>query len=144
MRYYENEDYPGVDVLSEWNRNYWLAKQVSSVSHQLRKARTLSELYGATGWQFTFEGQKYVGDSQEIFGVNFRVPHLSWYTMAGEAKRDYPASISFQSAWWKDYKYVEDYYARLNLLLTQGQPVRDTLLLSPVESVWAQVGVNWA
>lgn len=144
MRYYEHEDYPGVDVLSEFNRNYWLAKQADSVTHQMNKGRTLSELYGATGWQSTFESYKWIGDWQAIFGINFRVQHIAWYTMAGELKRDYPASMSFQSAWWHDWHYVEDYYARLALLLTQGQPVRDVLVLNPVESVWAQVGIGWA
>ena len=33
--------------------------------------------------------------------------------MAGEAKRDYPASIHYQSPWWKEYSYVEDHFASL-------------------------------
>ena len=144
MRFYEHMDYPGVDVLAEGNRNYWIVKQVASVARQLGQTRILSELYGVTGWQFNLESHKYVGDWQALFGVNLRCHHLSWYTMGGEAKRDYPASISFQSAWWKDYKFVEDYYARLNLLLSQGEPLRDVLVLNPVESVWAQVRVGWA
>lgn len=142
MRSYELMHIPGMDLLTQGNRNYWVAKQLSSVGHQLGKKRLLSELYGATGWQMTFEDYKEIGDWQALFGINLRCPHLAWYTMEGEAKRDYPASISFQSGWYKDYKYVEDYYARLGMLLAQGQPQTDVLVINPIESVFAQVAVD--
>ena len=144
MRAYEYEDYPGVDVLTEGNRNYWIVKQVSSAARQLGQKRILSELYGCTGWQFNFQSHKAVGDWQALFGVNLRCQHLSWYTMGGEAKRDYPASIFFQSGWWRDYHFVEDYYARLNMLLAQGRPACDVLVLNPIESTWCQAGIGWA
>jgi hypothetical protein len=34
MRFYEYLDYPGVDVLTEGNRNYWIVKQLSSAARQ--------------------------------------------------------------------------------------------------------------
>jgi len=102
------------------------------------RKRMLSELYGCTGWDFTFEGHKAVGDWQAALGVNLRCQHLSWYTMLGQAKRDYPASISFQSPWWQEYPVVEDYFARVNYMLTQGEPVRDVLVIHPIESSWLE------
>lgn len=144
MRAYEYEDYPGVDVLTEGNRNYWIVKQLSSAARQLGQTHLLSELYGCTGWQMNFESHKAVGNWQALFGINLRCQHLSWYTMAGEAKRDYPASIFFQSGWWRDYHFVEDYFTRLNVMLAQGRPVCDVLVLNPIESVWCQAGVGWA
>ena len=144
MRFYEYEDYPGVDVLTEGNRNYWIVKQLASAARQVGQKRLLSELYGVTGWQFNFESHKYVGDWQALFGINLRCPHLSWYTMAGEAKRDYPASILHQSAWWPEYSYVETYFARLGLVLAQGEPVCDVLVVNPIESVWCQIHSGWA
>lgn len=144
MRFYEHMDYPGVDVLTEGNRNYWIVKQLASVARQLGQKWLLSELYGVTGWQMNFASHKAVGDWQALFGINVRCHHLAWYTMAGEAKRDYPASIFYQSAWWPDYPYVEDYFSRLGVVLSQGKPACDVLVLNPVESVWCQVGVGWA
>jgi hypothetical protein len=144
MRYYEHMEYPGVDVLSEGNRQFWLAKQLSSVARQLNKPWMLSELYGGTGWQMSFESHKAVGDWQALFGINLRCHHLSWYTMQGEAKRDYPASILHQSAWWQDYDYVETYFSRIGLMLQQGRPLCDVLVLNPVESVWCQVYPGWS
>ena len=103
----------------------------------------LSELYGCTGWDFTFEGQKAIGDWQAALGVNLRCQHLSWFTMAGQAKRDYPPCISFQSPWWELYRTVEDYFARVNVVNTTGQPVRELLVIHPVESTWVRSRVGW-
>lgn len=138
MRFYEYMDYPGIDILTEGNRCYWVAKQISSVARQLDKEWVLSELYGCTGWQMDFEDYKNVGDWQALFGVNLRCPHLSWYTMKGEAKRDYPASILHQSGWYRDYRYVEDYFSRIHAALHGGKPVCGLLVLNPIESVWAR------
>ena len=138
MRFYEYMDYPGIDLLTEGNRCYWDAKQVDSVARQLNKKRVLSELYGCTGWQMDFESYKNIGDWQALFGINLRCPHLSWYTMRGEAKRDYPASILHQSGWYPEYHYVEDYFSRINVALEDGKADCSLLVLNPIESVWAR------
>ncbi|MBP1990710.1 hypothetical protein [Paenibacillus eucommiae] len=143
MRYYEYMDIPGVDVLTENNRNYWIVKQLTSAARQLGKHWLLSELYGCTGWQMSFESHKRVGDWQALFGINVRSHHLSWYTMKGEAKRDYPGSIFHQSAWWEDYAYVESYFARIGAAMSEGTACCDTLVMNPVESVWGQVHPGW-
>jgi hypothetical protein len=144
MRYYEHLETPGMDLLGRENRAFWIAKQVQSSARQFGRKWTMSELYGCTGWQTTFADHKEIGDWQAFLGINLRCHHLSWYTMAGEAKRDFPASIFFQSNWHREYKAVEDYYARLHLALQQGRAVCDLLVLHPVESQWAQVRVGWA
>lgn len=144
MRFYEYMGYPGVDVLTEHNRCYWIVKQLASAARQLGKTQMLSELYGVTGWQFDFKAHKNVGDWQALFGVNLRCQHLSWYTMEGEAKRDYPASILHQSPWYRDYKTVEDHFARMGVVLSAGEPDCDVLLLNPIESLWCQAYAGWA
>ncbi|MDR1891414.1 MAG: hypothetical protein LBQ48_00135 [Oscillospiraceae bacterium] len=143
MRYYEEMDYPGVDVLGADNRCYWIVKQLVSAARQFGQKQLLSELYGCTGWQFTFEGHKKTGDWQAFFGINLRCPHLAWYTMAGQGKRDYPASIFYQSAWWREYKTVEDYFSRLSVIMDRGEAVCDVLVLNPVESVWSRIHPGW-
>lgn len=144
MRYYEHMTAPGVDVLSEGNRNYWIVKQLSSAARQTGKKQMLSELYGCTGWQMPFTGHKAVGDWQALLGINLRCHHLSWYTMRGEAKRDYPASILHQSAWHKEYARVEDYFSRFGLMMAQGDALCNVLVINPVESLWAQVHLGWS
>ena len=144
MRFYEYMGQPGVDVLTEHNRCWWIVKQLASVGRQLGKKRLLSELYGVTGWHFSFKGHKNVGDWQALFGINVRCQHLSWYTMEGEAKRDYPASILHQSPWYADYKTVEDHFARMGAVLTEGRPDCGVLVLNPIESLWCQAYAGWA
>ena len=144
MRTYEHMDVPGVDVLFEHTDNYCIVKQLSSVARQLGKKWLLSELYGCTGWQMNFESHKAVGDWQALLGINLRCHHLSWYTMEGEAKRDYPASILHQSTWYKEYKYVEDYFSRIGVFMSQGNPVCDYLVINPIESMWCQIHANWS
>lgn len=144
MRNYLNMGMPGVDLLGNSNNAYWTVKQLSSVCRQFGKKWMLSELYGCTGWEFSFRDHKAVGNWQALFGINVRCPHLSWYTMEGECKRDYPASISFQSPYWKDYELVETYFARLGVLLAEGDPVCDTLVLNPIESAWGIANLAWA
>ena len=144
MRFYEHMGYPGIDILSAGNRCYWAAKQLESSCRQLGKDWRLSELYGCTGWQFNFKGHKLVGDWQALFGINLRCPHLSWYTMEGESKRDYPASILHQATYYKDYNAVETYFARFGYIMQQGRPLCDVLVVNPIESVWSRVHIGWA
>ena len=144
MRFYEYMAIPGVDVLSEDNYCYWIVKQLSSAARQLGKKQLLSELYGCTGWQMNFQSYKAVGDWQALFGINLRCPHLSWYTMEGESKRDYPASILHQSPWYPYFNDLESYFARFGIFMSEGKPVCDLLVLNPVESVWSQSYLGWA
>lgn len=136
MRYYPYMDYPGMDNLCEVNYAYNVPKLVSSIKRQFGKKYVLSELYAATGWKMRLDDYKHTGEWQSALGVNFRCPHLSWYTMKGEAKRDCPASILHQSNWHDDWNYLESYFARLNYLLSLGEDVTDAAIINPVESVW--------
>lgn len=136
MPHYEYMQWPGIDMLRDQMNELTTTKQCTSVAAQLGKERVLSETYGCTGWDWPLEGHKFSGDWQWTCGVNFRCPHLTHYSLAGGAKRDYPASIRDHSPWWPHYRAVEDYFARLSLMLTQGKPIRDVLVIHPVESGW--------
>ncbi|MFH1740924.1 MAG: hypothetical protein ABIH23_18110, partial [bacterium] len=142
MRFYEYMQAPGIDNLMENNYEFDTAKQCSSVLHQTGRKWMLSELYGCTGWDFPFEGHKADGNWQAVLGVNLRCPHLSWYTMLGEAKRDYPAAIFYQSPWWRLYRKVEDYFARINVLLSHGKSIQSVLVIHPIESTWVRYRVS--
>ena len=137
MRHYEHMQAAGMDLLTEHWRIYTTAKQVSSAARQFGWKWRLTEIYGCTGWDFPFEAHKALGDWQVATGINLRCQHLSWYTMLGEAKRDYPAAIFYQSPWWQYYSKVEDYFARIHVIMTRGEEVRDLLVIHPIESMWA-------
>jgi hypothetical protein len=139
MRSYRAFGLPGIDMLCNWYE-FTTAKQCQSAVHQYGREGMLSELDGVTGWDFDFRGHKLHGDWQAALGVTVRVPHLAWVSMKGEAKRDYPASISYQSSWWKEYSYIEDHFARVNTALTRGKPLVRVAVIHPVESYWLHWG----
>ena len=122
MRCYRESQLPGIDNLCD-NRDFFAAKQATSIARQYGKAGILSEMYGVTQWDFDFKGYKLAGDWQAALGITVRVPHLAWASMNGEAKRDYPAAIGWQSPWYKDFSYIENHYARLNYCLTRGKAI---------------------
>lgn len=88
----------------------------------------------------TFEKHKLFGDWQAALGINWRVHHLTPVSMKGESKRDYPAAIGYQSPWYKEYKYIEDHFARVNLALTSGKASTKVAVIHPIESFWLVVG----
>jgi len=139
MRSYRSFQLPGIDMLCA-QFELTTAKQAQSAAHQYGRPGVLSELYGVTGWDFDFRRHKLHGDWQAALGVTVRVQHLAWVSMKGEAKRDYPASISYQSPWWRDYSVVENHFARVNTALTRGKPLVRVGVVHPVESYWLHWG----
>ena len=137
MPHYRHMHVPGIDMLTEQTFEFLTIKQCASVANQFGRKRVLSESYGCSGWRFTFEGQKWNGDWQYVLGVNLRCQHLALYTLRGCRKRDYPPSFNYNTTWWKYNSVVEDYFARIGLLMTEGEPVRDVLLLHPVSTGWS-------
>jgi hypothetical protein len=141
MRCYRSQELPGIDLLDD-GVEYNTAKQASSIARQNGVRGTMSEIYGCTHWFFTFEGHKGCGDWQAALGITFRVQHLTWVSMAGEGKRDYPACIGYQSPWYKQYPYVEGHFARVGVAMTRGRAVTRVGVIHPIESFWLGFGPN--
>ena len=141
MRCYEYMQMPGIDLLTEHWRIFNTVKQCTSVAHQFGNKWRVSETYGCTGWDFPFAGHKALGDWQYALGINCRCQHLAWYSAEAEAKRDYPASISYQSSWYDRYHVVEDYFGRLGAVLSDGKEMCNLLVIHPIESAWLKISV---
>jgi hypothetical protein len=139
MRTYRSLTLPGIDMLWD-SREYNTVKQAQSIVRQQGREGLLSELYGGTNWDFDFRGHKLQGDWQAALGVTIRVPHLSLVSMEGEAKRDYPASINYQSPWYAQYSLIEDHFARLNTALSRGKSIVKIGVIHPIESFWLHLG----
>lgn len=139
MRSYRSFHIPGIDILCD-ARELTTAKQAQSAVHQFGREGMASELYGVTNWDFDFRGHKLAGDWQAALGVTVRVHHLAWVSMEGEAKRDYPACIGYQSPWYEEYKLMEDYFARVNTALVRGTPLVRIGVIHPIESYWLKWG----
>jgi hypothetical protein len=142
MPHYRYQHVPGIDMLVEQTDETITCKQCTSVANQYGRKFVLTETYGCTGWGFTFEGQKWVGDFQFVMGVNFRSQHLALYSIKGCRKRDYPPVFNYNTSWWKYNYVVEDYFARLSAVLTEGDVIRDVLVLHPASTGWCVNGTN--
>jgi hypothetical protein len=139
MPCYASMQIPGVDMLCDW-REYNTVKQCTSVARQYARSAVMSELYGVTNWTFSFAGYLGQGNWQAALGVTLRVHHLSWVSMAGEAKRDYPAQIGYQSPWYKEFDAVEMHFKRIGTAMTRGRARTKIAVVHPVESAWVQYG----
>lgn len=145
MAMYAYHQMPGIDMLfNQFNEhspnaqfgNIRAVKELASAANQFGRRRTMSETYGGGGWELTFEDMKRLGDWEYALGVNFMNQHLSHYTLAGARKYDYPPSFMAHSPWWTNYKYLNDYFKRLSLVLSSGKQNNDILVLEPTTSAW--------
>jgi len=116
--------------------NIRAVKELRSAANQMGYVRTLSETYGGGGWELTFEDMKRLGDWEYVLGVNFMNQHLSHMTLTGARKYDYPPVYTSHSPWWNNYKTQNDYFARLSLVLSQGEQLNDILVIEPTSTVW--------
>lgn len=125
---------PGIDALGLRYNTLHCGKVMTSVANQYGRARRLSELFGISGHNMTFEDRMWITAWHTLMGVNFMCPHLSLYSMKGERKRDYPPTISYQQPYWRYNRLFEDFSARLSYFATVGQTTAELCVLSPIES----------
>ncbi len=135
MPNYAHMSIPGIDHLKRDVSDEWAAWQCASVAHQYGKSRILSEIYGVSGHNLTFEDRFWIGCQQLVNGVNLFCHHLSAYTMNGCRKRDYPPVLSYQQPWWEANEVVDRPISRACYALSRGNPVVDTLVLMPRDSI---------
>jgi len=137
MPHYEYMQLPGIDHLGRNINDPLTLKQCASVAHQFGRTRVLSELFGCSGHSMTFEDQKWIGDFHLALGITFFCPHLTLYTMKGDAKRDYPPTFSYHQPYWEYFKLINDYFARASYICSQGKFQTEILVLHPIGSAWA-------
>jgi len=111
-------------------------RELRSAANQAGRTRTLSETYGGAGWEMNFEEQKRLLDWQCVLGVNFVNQHLSYYSLNGVRKFDYPPSFSYHEPWWEHYKVMGDYIGRVSMAMSMGHQINHTLVLQPNTTAW--------
>ncbi len=135
---------PGIDCLmNDWDTgphaqfgNARAVKEIRSVANQLGQRRTLSETYGASGWDMTLADQKRIADWELSLGINFINQHLTYMTIMGARKRDHPLSFSDHEPWWPAYRSLADYIARLSVAMSSGEQLNRILVLEPTTTGW--------
>ena len=144
MAMYAWHQRPSIDTLmNEYSEdmnaqfgNARAVKELASIANQMGCNRTLSEMYGAGGWDLTFDDMRRIGDWSYALGVNTLNEHLSYVTIRGARKRDHPQSFSYHEPWWEAYHVMADHFTRLSVALSSGKQVNRILLIEPTTTCW--------
>ena len=142
MAHYEYLDVPGVDHLGRNIRNPWTIKQAAGVVNQLGKKRMVSELFGASGQDLSFEDMKWIADYNLALGVTFLCPHLSAFTLKGDGKRDFPPTFSSHQPYWEHFRVMNDYLSRSSWAVSQGRSASEVLVLHPIVSAYGALDID--
>lgn len=135
MLHYRNMQMPGIDLLGMSLDNRLItARSLSSVANQYAIPRRMSELFGISGHNTSFQDRKRIGNWHAINGINHFVPHLTLYSLKGLRKRDYPPTFSYHQPYWAHNALVEDYLGRISYAATIGKYQPQILVLNPLES----------
>jgi len=143
--FYMYHQMPGVDMLGrvlcedgmcQQFGNIRAVRELASAANQSGATRRFSETYGGGGWQVSFTDLKRLLDWECVLGVNFVNQHLSYFSMQGVRKFDYPPSFSYQEPWWDQHKLLGDYTARISMALSAGEQINKVLVLQPNTTAW--------
>jgi hypothetical protein len=139
---------PGIDIL--FNRyaedvhaqfgNVRSVKELGSVANQLDRRRTLSETFGGSGWDMRLEDIKRQGDWQYALGLNTLNECLSFVTIRGVRKGDYPMSLSYHEPWWEAYHVLARHFTRLSVAMSHGREANPILVIEPTTTAWMYQG----
>ena len=136
---------PGIDMLSNtfdehstsgMFGNVRVVKEAKSIANQMGRKRMLCEAYGGGGWSMSFKDFKRHSDWLNVMGVNFMNQHLAHMSFVGVRKYDWPPMFSSMASWWEDYGYLNEYLARMSLVMSLGKQDNDILVLEPTTTTW--------
>jgi hypothetical protein len=135
---------PGIDILfNQYSQdvhsqfgNIRSVMELASVANQLGRKRSLCEAYGGGGWDLRFEDMKRIGDWLFVLGVNTLNEHLSYISIRGARKADYPQSFSYHQPWWGSYHVLVSYFTRLSAAMSAGEQINKILVIEPTTTAW--------
>lgn len=136
MACYEYFHEPGIDWLGRKISTPFIPKQLGSAARQLGR-KTLTESFALCGWDVSLNELKWIMQWQMVNGVTALCPHLEGYSLRGERKRDYPASVFYQLPWFKEaYKPFAEFICKTGTLLDNGLEEAPILLIEPLQTAY--------
>lgn len=136
MPHYEYFHIPGMDWLCRGIKDCYTPMALGSVAAQLGKRQVLSETFALSGHNVSHNELKRMYEWQMVRGVNLLCTHLEGYSLRGIRKRDYPPAMYYQQPWWVDMNVFFDAVSRVGMILAEGKPDADTLLIHPQTTAW--------
>jgi len=137
LRVFEHQHIPGVDEIWNYERGAKAYKIVSSSAYLYDKAQVMCEVWG--GMSEEMEPDILYKEVLDLFakGVNFIVPHGTWYSTSPEAVNA-PPELSYRSEKFAAHiRKANDLAARLSEILTGGRHMAEVCLYYPIETLYA-------
>lgn len=115
-------------------------KMISSIARQTGKQRALIECFHSVGWSMTLQDAKWMLDRFAAMGINMFNFHAFFYSIDGLRKHDAPPSQFLQNPYWKHFRQLADYAARLCYLMSEGAAAISLAVLDPTTTLWTHLG----
>ncbi|MCL1793884.1 MAG: hypothetical protein FWG34_08440 [Oscillospiraceae bacterium] len=136
MKVFEHQDVPGVDQIFKYGRASAAYKLVSSAANNYDKPAVMCEVFGAMGEDMPIENLYKEAMDQFAKGINFMVPHGTWYD--GENNVIFPPELSFRSKkFGPELPKYNAYVKKASALLRGGRHICDIAVLYPIADLQA-------
>ena len=116
------------------------SRSAASLARQLDKQYAMIESFHSVGWSMTLQDAKWMIDRIGSDGINLFNFHAFYYTIDSITKHDAPPSQFIQNPYWKHYRKLADYTARMSVLNTHTTVVSEIAVLDPVATLWSLLG----
>lgn len=115
-------------------------KMISSIARQTGKRRALIECFHSVGWSMTLQDAKWMLDRFAAMGINMFNFHAFFFSIDGLRKHDAPPSQFLQNPYWRHFRQLADYAARLSYLMSEGAAAISVAVLDPTTTLWTYLG----
>lgn len=116
-------------------RDSLTAKAASSAALLGGRRFSCNEVFGAYGWNLTLDEVKWCLDWLFVRGTNLIFPHAAFYSIRGRRAFESEPDLTFHNVWWPHFGLLGDYGRRLCWLLSDGEEVCSTGIVSDGDSL---------
>lgn len=142
MKVFKYQPIPGVDEIASYGRGSAAYKLISSAAENYGKSRVMCEVFGAMGEEIDVNVLLKEGIDMLCKGINFFVPHGTWYDTAPD-KVIFPPELSFRSEKFAELiKTFNEYVEAHSKLLAGKKLCADIGILYPIHDLQAQFWFN--
>ncbi len=106
------------------------AKAASSAARLGRRRFNVVEVFGAYGWQLSLDEIKWLLDWHFVRGTNLIYPHAAFYSIRDRRAFESEPDVAINNVWWPYFGLIGDYGRRICWLLSDGEQVCSTAVVS--------------
>jgi glycosyl hydrolase family 106( putative alpha-L-rhamnosidase)/glycosyl hydrolase family 2 len=131
---------PGYDDYGQHpldRRNYYDTKIAASLARLYKRPRVWSEAFHSSGWGRTTDQTLTWLSVNYAWGANLYDEHGLYYSTRASSWEHAAPDPHWRQPYWRYYKHLSDWVARMSYLMSQGNHVVDVAVHYPVVSLLA-------